>query len=140
MEYTNPTTFMLSSQPYYDTNMQTYYNIVTTNIIPPGPLARLVRRISTPNMRPYQINMDSWNSPQRNRCIYAFASLNSAVCNINSSNNFMCVDQVPDLFSFLISNGYTIDTKITKMMTGTNIRFNTGDILAFVSYANIRHM
>jgi hypothetical protein len=131
---------MLSSQPYYDTQMQSYYNIVTTNMIPPGPLARFVRRISTPNMRPYQINMDSWNSPQRNQCIYAFMSLNRAVCTMNRSTNLMCVDEVPNLFSFLISNGYTIDTKITKMMTGTNIRFNTGDILAFVSYANIRHM
>ena len=32
------------------------------------------------------------------------------------SNELLCMNEIADLFSFLTTNGYTIDTEITKMM------------------------
>jgi hypothetical protein len=49
----------------------------------------------------------------------------------------MTVDEVPDLFTFLLSNGYTIDTRITKMMNQSSIRYNTNnsnELIAFITY------
>ena len=36
----------------------------------------------------------------------------------------MVVDEIPDLFSYLIENGYNIDTKITNMLNKTDLQFN----------------
>jgi hypothetical protein len=49
----------------------------------------------------------------------------------------MTVDEIPDLFSFLLSNGYTIDTSITKMMNQSSIRYNTdksNELIALITY------
>ena len=49
----------------------------------------------------------------------------------------MIVDEIPDLFSFLLSHGYKIDTSLTKMMNGSDIRFQTNNsdkIIAFITY------
>ena len=51
----------------------------------------------------------------------------------------MVVDEVPDLISFLVENGYTVDTSITKMFNTSDIRFdtNTGNkLICFVTYHN----
>jgi hypothetical protein len=49
----------------------------------------------------------------------------------------MTVDEVPDLFSFLISHGYKIDTSVTKMLNQSSIRFKTNkanELIAMISY------
>jgi hypothetical protein len=49
----------------------------------------------------------------------------------------MSVDEVPTLISFLVSNGYTVDTSITKMFNDSDIRFdtNTGNkLICFITY------
>jgi hypothetical protein len=71
-------------------------------------------------------------------CGLAIGSLNP----FNNNNNkfgqgLMVVDEVPDLFAFLLSNGYKIDTSLTKMMNGSDIRFqteNANKIIAFITY------
>lgn len=121
--------FTLSSQVYYDKFMQTYYNIIVINTMPTGPLSRMVRRLPTPNMRPYNIQMDAWNYPARRPCLLALASLHP-----RSYYSYMSVEEVPDLFSYLLANGYKIDTHITTIMTNQNIRYTDGNIIAFVTY------
>jgi len=52
----------------------------------------------------------------------------------------MSVDEIPDLFSFLLSNGYTIDTSITKMMNQSSIRYktdNSNELIALITYQPI---
>ena len=49
----------------------------------------------------------------------------------------MVTDEVPTLFSFLLSNGYSIDTSITKMLNESDLQFetNTGNkIIAMITY------
>jgi hypothetical protein len=49
----------------------------------------------------------------------------------------MTVDEIPDLFSFLLANGYTIDTRITKMINQSSIRFKTNEsneLIAMITY------
>jgi hypothetical protein len=49
----------------------------------------------------------------------------------------MSVDEVPDLFTFLLSNGYTIDARVTKMMNQSTIRYktnNSNELIALITY------
>ena len=119
-------TVTLFSQPYLDSYNQCYKNIVTVNLIPQGPLSRYVRRVNFPPLSPFKAN-DCWGYK---KCGLALLSCN---------NNFglMCVDEVPDLISFLVAHGYSIDTSITKMLNSSDIRFDTQNankIICVVTY------
>ena len=43
-------------------------------------------------------------------------------------------DEIPDLFSFLLSNGYSIDTGLTRMMNTSEVRLDNKKIIAFITY------
>ena len=41
--------------------------------------------------------------------------------------DLMVVDEVPNLISYLVSNGYSVDTSITEMFNNSDIRFDTNN-------------
>jgi hypothetical protein len=148
-----PTTFMLSSQVYRDTCNQydqSYRNIVTINLMPVGPLARFVRRIQLPYLSPFQFGgsgggLSSVSNSRRGakQCVLALISLSGLGYGLgnfggNHNNGLMDVSEVPDLFSFLLSNGYKIDTSLTKMMNSNGVGGVGGggsnDAIAFITY------
>ena len=126
-------TVSLFSQPYLDRINQCYKNIVTINLPPQGPLAELVRFIQFPKLSEFKQDAPCNKIKQ---CGYALMSLDG--CSVNRcDDNLMTVDEVPTLISFLVSNGYTVDTSITKMFNQSEIRFdtNTGNkLICFVTY------
>ena len=126
-------TVSLFSQPYLDRINQCYKNIVTINLPPQGPLAELVRFIQFPKLSEFKQDAPCNKIKQ---CGYALTSLDG--CSVNRcGDNLMTVDEVPTLISFLVSNGYTVDTSITKMFNQSEIRFdtNTGNkLICFVTY------
>uniref|UniRef100_A0A6C0HWP7 Uncharacterized protein n=1 Tax=viral metagenome TaxID=1070528 RepID=A0A6C0HWP7_9ZZZZ len=145
-----PTTFMLSSQVYRDMcnqDDQSYRNIVTINLMPAGPLARFVRRIQLPYLSPFQFGGSGGDysglSSVGKQCVLALISLRGIGSSKgygqgNRNNGLMDVSEVPDLFSFLLSNGYKIDTSLTKMMNSNDI-FGSGSgvgvsSIAFITY------
>jgi len=125
-------TCSLFSQPYLDTYNQCYKNIVTINLIPKGPLNRFVRKIKLSTLSTFkQPSPCSTYKP----CAYALLSINGN-CNCG---DLMTVDEVPDLISFLVSNGYTVDTSITKMFNQSDIQFQTNNsnkLICFITYNN----
>lgn len=128
-------TFSLFSQPYLDTYNQCYKNIVVINFKPDGPLADLVRLVKFPPLSEFK--QPGPCTPLKD-CGYALMSLYD--CNSNCSkngNNLMVVDEIPNLISYLVSAGYSVDTSITKMFNQSDIRFdtNTGNkLICFVTY------
>jgi hypothetical protein len=121
-------TFVLNSRPFLNRNNynQSYSNIVTINVEPKGPLRRFVRRVRFERLSEFK-------EPYCNKdlCGLALQSLRG--------DKLMCTDEVPDLFSFLLSNGYKIDTSLTKMMNTSDVRFHTENankIICFVTYTN----
>ncbi len=128
-------TVSLFSQPYLDTYNQCYKNIVVTNLLPLGPLSEIVRFVNFPPLSEFK--QPGPCSPLK-QCGYALMSLGgcSMGCGKNGSN-LMITDEVPDLISYLVSNGYSVDTSITKMFNTSEIRFdtNTGNkLICFVTY------
>ena len=124
-------TVSLFSQPFLDTYNKCYKNIVVINLQPQGPLADLVRFTKFPPLSEFKTHGPC--SPIK-QCGYALISLGG--CNMGCED-LMVVDEVPNLISFLVSNGYTVDTSITKMFNQSEIRFdtNTGNkLICFITY------
>lgn len=128
-------TVSLSSQPYLDTYNKCYKNIVTINLLPQGPLSTLVRRINFPKLSPFKQTGSCNTIKQCGLSLLSLEECNS--CNYKFGTNLMVVDEIPNLFSFLLSNNYTIDTSVTKMLNQSDIRFNTNDgnkLICFITY------
>jgi len=131
-------TISLFSQPYLDTYNQCYKNIVVVNLMPQGPLAEIVKFVKFPPLSEFKkpgpcSPIKQWG--------YALMSLGgcSMGCDFSKTggSDLMVVDEVPDLISYLVSNGYSVDTSITKMFNNSDIRFdtNTGNkLICFITY------
>lgn len=128
-------TVSLFSQPYLDTYNQCYKNIVVVNLKPQGPLGDLVRFVKFPPLSEFK--QPGPCSPLKD-CGYAIMSLGgcSTGCG-KSGEDLMVVDEVPNLISYLVSNGYKVDTSITKMFNTSEIRFDTNignKLICFITY------
>lgn len=121
-----PKSYMLSTRVFLDTFNQCYKNIIVINLPPEGPLGKIVRRLQMPPLSPF-------NTPgpclSKNSCALALLSLRGGCCGLMSD------DEIPDLFSFLLSNGYKIDTSLTKMMNQSQVKINDNKILCFITYS-----
>jgi len=132
-------TISLFSQPYYDPGSQCYLNIVTMNFPPQGPLNKLTRRIK---LNPLSEFKEPSSCTRLQTCGLALRSLRflngfGVGWKTRSCSDLMVVDEVPDLFTFLLSNGYAIDTRITKMMNQSSIRYktnNSNELIALITY------
>lgn len=123
-------TFALFSQPYLDRINQCYKNIVVINNKPAGPIGKFVRRTPFPILSPFK--QPGPCSPTE-KCGLALTSLNDNKC----CNELMTVDEVPDLMTYLMTNGYKVDTSLTKMFNTSDIRFQTNNankLICFVTY------
>jgi len=128
-------TIALFSQPYLDVYNQCYKNIVVANLKPQGPFGEIVRIVNFPPLSEFKYPAPC--SPIKN-CGFAVISLDRCRGNCGKfGSDLMVVDEVPDLISYLVTNGYTVDTSITKMFNNSDIRFdtNTGNkLICFITY------
>jgi len=128
-------TVSLFSQPYLDEYNKCYKNIVTLNLPPQGPLAELVKFVKFPSLSEFK---QQTYCNKIKQCGYALRSLDSCSMGCGKfGEDLMVVDEVPNLISFLVSNGYSVDTSITKMFNQSEIRFDTdtgNKLICFVTY------
>ena len=133
-------TVTLFSQPFLDTYNQCYKNIVTINLIPQGPLAQFIRKVQFPPLSQFK---QPGPCSRINNCGLALTAFNNIFYNNNNNNcnkncsNLMIVDEIPNLMSYLLSNGYAINTSITKMLNTSDIRFeteNANKLICVVTY------
>jgi hypothetical protein len=98
--------------------------------MPRGPLNKLVMRTQFLPLSEFKIP-GTWGYRNDELCGLALRSLQ------RGCTSLMIVDEVPDLFSFLLSHGYKIDTSLTKMMNAGPIQFHTdkaNKIICFITY------
>ena len=134
-----PSTYVLSSQVYRDTsdqNDQSYRNIITINLLPRGPLGPFVQRINMPYLSPFQFGNNSSSRRLTHNCVLAIGAMYTygGVGFGTGTGRLMGDDEIPDLFSFLLSNGYSIDTGLTRMMNTSEVRLDNKNIIAFITY------
>ena len=97
--------YSLVSVPYYDHHTQCYKKVIKLNKMPPAdsPLNQIIKNVGPIKLSPFQ-----------------------------SDSTLMCIDELPSLFQFLVTNGFTIDTSITKMMQNSNVKLSN-DLICFFS-------
>lgn len=127
-------TYLLSSKPYLF-SCEEYNNIITINLFPKGPLGKIVRRIKPNKLSGFTDNY-TYRYGNRCECEYALISLcgSGLGSGYNCGEKYMTANEIPNLFSFLLSNGYKIDTSLTKMLNSSNIQIDNNNIIAFISY------
>ena len=122
--------YSLVGAPFYDEINQCYKKIIRINKFPSGPLQQIVKRVRSTRLSQFDVfsyscGTNAFNPP----CIFV-------VCNPLSPHQFLTADELPELMSFLIDNGYKIDTSITKMLMKSNVK-PSNDLICYIS--NISH-
>jgi hypothetical protein len=92
--------------PFYDIRQQQYIKILCVNAAPTGALASRVRLIRPPRLSGL---CDPNNA---GRCIHAIMTATGTAA---AAADYMTPDDLPELFAFLMTNGYTVDTGLTKL-------------------------
>lgn len=114
--------YSISSLPFYDTRQQQYTKILCVNAAPTGPLAHRVQVVRPPRLSPFQ----SHPPHAQSRCVHA---LITAACPLR----YMSPDDLPELFAFLATNGYTVDTGLTKL-AAKHQSSDAGSLVCIVAY------
>ena len=100
--------YMLYNEIYYDSLFKEYYNILTLNKQPQGPLQNYTKLIN--------ITIPSTSQNYNKQCTIA---LKNTLLNTNNSankyNNLLLLEDLNDFTEFLINNNYIIDSSITKI-------------------------
>lgn len=118
--------YIVSSKPYYDSCSQNYCNILCINREPIGPLKSIIRRINPNKLSDFQSYNNNCCSRYTNeRCVYAIMNIDN--------EGFMCIDDMSDLFTFLINNGYTIDSSLTTIMREAPLKTNS-PLMCMITY------
>lgn len=96
-------TYSILSVPFYDARLQQYTKILCINAAPVGPLAARVKTVRPPRL-------SGLSAPQNHPCNCLHALCCSAL-----GGSFLTPDDLPELFAFLATNGYTVDLGLTKL-------------------------
>ncbi len=110
--------YALYNTTYFDAIDKLYYNIITINSMPMGPLNQLVVPFKNNKVSAYSVN------DHQPKCGLGFKS---------PRNKMMRVDELPELFAFLFANGYSVDTALTTMILETNV---TNRLIAYIHIKN----
>ena len=112
-------TYSILSIPFYDTRQQQYTKILCINTVPvAGALAARVKTVRPPRLSGLCSDNGFVGNSNNNKCIHAINSSASASASSSCSSSYcdyMTPEQLPELFAFLVSNGYTVDTALTKL-------------------------
>jgi hypothetical protein len=103
-------TYSILSVPFYDARLQQYTKILCINAVPVvGPLAARVKTV-----RP--LRLSGLSAPPQNpcNCIHALVG-GSHLGGSSLGGSFLTPDDLPELFAFLATNGYTVDLGLTKL-------------------------
>jgi len=114
---------ILYLEPFLNNFHKTYQNIITLSSMPDGPLADLVTTTSISKLSPFQqLNSISSNPSNCTYVLLRYPKNNAgSMSSIKNAEYFMGHDDIPSIFSYLQSNGYEVDTKLTKMLFKSDV-------------------
>ena len=118
--------YAVNCVPFYDTRQQQYTKILCVNAAPTGPLAARVQLIRPPRLSGLCLGLAT------DRCIHAITSFSG------SGSGYMTPDDLPELFAFLATNGYTVDTGLTKLAAKHQpggVDANANSLVCIISHA-----
>jgi hypothetical protein len=120
------------SRPFYDEYNKCYKNILMVDTEPSGPLRQLIRQTKLPKLSEFQQDTPCNPLP---KCALAIRSLGGTCCKKMSNGcDLMTPNEVSMLVSFLLQNGYQIETQITNTIQQSGITMNNSKMLFTVTY------
>jgi hypothetical protein len=99
--------YSIGIQPFYDSISECYTHIFVIDRPPDPPLSNLVRTVNPPRLSPFQTTSGAC-------CAYRKCVL--ALLDPNDRRRLLRPGDEAILFTYLASNGYTVDTSLTKIM------------------------
>lgn len=116
--------YKLSSCVYLQKMDECYMNVVTINKMPDGPLRDLVKQLKHNTLSPFQ---DNNNCCKTKSCILA-------IMNPIRKQQLLCIDDIELLFEFLVDNGYTFETSMSKIISKNNRLNNNDRFISLIKY------
>ena len=105
--------YQLTSEPYLDTLNQCYKKVIVITPAPKHPdLRKITKLVNRTKLSPFK--SVSPCCPQ-DQCYYI-------ILDPNNRCEFLCVNKITHLFSYLLKHHFTIDTSITKIMQKSEVR------------------
>ena len=105
-------TYSIMSITFYDARQQQYTKILCINAMQLGALAERVKMVRPARLSGLNGNGNNGNGNNgTNKCIHALT---------HSCGAYMTPDELPELFAFLMSNGYTVNPELTKLAKNGN--------------------
>lgn len=131
--------YSLVSIPYYNHVTQCYTKAIKINPLPPpeSPLNAIIKRVGPIRLSPFQVDgafsgCGGGGGGGGGCCTNLAQCCNPLITSIRDKHHLMCIDEIPSLFEFLLTNGFKIDTSITKMMQASNVKLSN-DLICFFS-------
>lgn len=133
-------TFTITSQPFYDQCNQCYKNILMVNVEPKGPLRKFVRRIQLPKLSPFHQEGPCIPIPKCGLALQQIGSSSFSCCSSSlsssssssSCSSLMTPNEMPDLITFLLANGYQLETQLTNMLNQSEVKIAGNKKIAFI--------
>jgi hypothetical protein len=124
------TFYTLQIQNYLPRRDDMYEKVITISDNPNGPLKDFVKQVRRNDLSIWDretMSNTSNNQYCMNSCMYVIKSF--------SNHNYnMCINEFPQLLTFLSQNGYKIDSSLSKLfMKNKNIN-NKDELLCYITY------
>ena len=109
---------------------KSYQEILTVSDMPPGPLAKMVTRISTPHVSEFH-KISRFAPPPSSRshysssCVYALSRYPTASIK-PTPQMYLGVEDMPSVYGYLLGNGYKLLHELTHMSNLSSVDVGGG--------------
>lgn len=137
MESTSVFDLSHSSVSFYldnvlDSVSQTYYKVISLSTMPRGPLANMVAVRRFPPLSEFQTT-SPWNT-HGSLCKYVLMRFPDR--GAGSVSNLMSQEDVPSLLGYLTSNGYQVQTELSRLISEQGLHSGGALSRKFICFAN----
>ena len=112
----------ISTTTYLENNRD-YKKILIIEPEPTGVLKNISKKILIPKLSEFQTNQSNYCN---NKCKYV-------LLDINNPSELMCLSQIPELYNFLLTNGYTINDIFSTLMLKADLNLNNAQLLFYIN-------
>jgi len=116
-----------------DSGSQTYYKVISLSAMPPGPLANMVVSRKFPPLSEFQ-TLSPWDI-HGSHCRYVLLRYPKGTVGSGSIHNLMSQNDIPSLFAYLASNGYQVQTELTKLISDQGLHSGGASSRKFICFA-----
>ena len=115
-------TYSMLSRPYYNSSHQCYQKVISVYPAPKGNLATICKRVAFQKLSPFE---EPACGEKAETCGYL-------LMDPQDKCEYATLDDLPNIFTWLAMNGYTVDTSITNMLSNSDVRMKY-PIICFVT-------